>query len=221
MFPVLSALIAALTTTALIGCSTSAQKTPQAQKQTVGVEISQIQSLIKDLSSQDADRQRAEEELSKLARDSDAQRRIIIEALFNDVSNHPELSNHHVVLSTSLAYWRSVTTIFSSLQAVEAVDVMISCIYCGNGLSGSLSERPAFDALSRMGQLAVPKLAVALRSDPDEYGRMQVALCLGNIGGNSAKKALTDALPAEKNKDVRRHIKWSLATIAGDPSKYW
>jgi hypothetical protein len=180
-----------------------------------------IDALIQDLSASEEKRNQAERQLSEIARNSTAQRQRVIQALVEDVNKHDELINRNLILSKSLDYLTSVARIFSSLRAVEAVDVLIRCIYCGNGMTGSLRQRPTFDALVSLGELAVPRLAESLMSNTDEYGRMNVALCLGNIGGPKARLALNRALRVERSKDVIRHIKWGLATIDGDPSRYW
>ena len=180
-----------------------------------------VRELIKSLSDRSDKRRAAEQEAIRVAQQSTSQRQKVIQALIEDVNRHDELRNKNAILTHDFDYWSSVTNIFSTLQAVEAVDIMIKCIYCGNGLTGSLSQRPAFDALSKMGELAVPRLSEFLTNDSDDYARAQIALCLGNIGGPRAKKALEHALRVEHNKDVARHIRWGLATIAGDPSKYW
>jgi len=182
--------------------------------------IQSYRQLIKALSNPPDD-ERAASELVQLANQSSSQRELVIRELISDVNRHDDLNGTHPILRDSLAYWMHVTNVFAQLNATEAVDVMIRCIHCGNELSGSLSVRPAFRALEKMGLIAVPKLSDALQKNADPYVRSQIALCLGDIGGPEAKKALRTALRTETDKDVAYHIRWGLATIAGDPSKYW
>jgi hypothetical protein len=105
------------------------------------------------------------------------------------------------------------TTQFS--EALEAVDVMIKCIHCGNGYTGNMGEPPASYALVRIGRLAIPKLSEALVHDPNGYKRIKITLCLGRIGGSEAKLALRRALRSEPEKDVRDEIKFVLSEMAG------
>ena len=184
-----------------------------------GVQDQRVKDLITALSSTSGDQ--AATELLSFANHSNAQRDSMVQALIADVNKHDELNGTHGILFDTLDYWIRVTRIFEQLKATEALDVMIRCIHCGNELTGSQSVRPAFSALTNLGSLAVPKLAAGLRTNPDAYVRSQIALCLGNIGGPEATKALKQALRNERDKEVVHHIKWGLATIAGDPSKYW
>lgn len=177
--------------------------------------------LIETLSSrQQEERDQARRKLLGLARESANQRQQVIQQLLLDVQRHNELNGEHAILSSTFDYWFQVTRIFAELKATEAIDLMVRCIHCGNELTGSLNLRPAFDALEEMGPLAVPKLSNSLTHNPNVSARMQIALCLGSIGGPEAKRALKRALRTERNKNVVHHIKWGLAIIAGDPSKY-
>jgi hypothetical protein len=176
--------------------------------------------LILELSNPSADVESVKE-LVRLAKRSANDREVIVRELISDVNSHDELDGSHPILSNSFTYWIRVNQIFEELRAVEALDVMIRCIHCGNEMTGSLSVRPAFTALESLGSAAVPKLSDALRTNPNPYARSQIALCLGDIGGAGAKKGLEQALRSEKEREVIHNIKWGLATIAGDPSKYW
>jgi len=183
------------------------------------VQDQRVKDLITALSSTSGDQAAAD--LLSFANQSTAQRDSIVQSLIADVNKHDELNGTHAILFDTLIYWIRVTRVFDELKATEALDVMIRCIHCGNEQTGSQNVRPAFSALANLGSLAVPKLAAALRTHPDYYVRSQIALCLGEIGGPEATKALKQALRNERDKEVVHHIKWGLATIAGDPSKYW
>lgn len=178
-----------------------------------------IRQLIADLSKDDRS-EKAQSELLAIAKRSTTNRDRIVHDLIADVNSHEELRLQQVIISESFYYWFRTTRIFSVLQATEAIDVMIQCIHCGNGMMGSLNVRPAFDALQAMGSLAVPKLSQALREDPNTIVRAEVALCLGTIGGSAAKNALKNALRTEADASVIHHIKWGLSTIANNPSTH-
>lgn len=166
---------------------------------------------------QDEERLKAEQELIVLAQESKEQRQRVIQGLLEDVDRRNLLDGRHGVLfENEFPYWLSVTDIFAKLRATEALDILIKCIYCGNGYAGSLRRQPAFDALLVMGTSAVPKLSEALLNNPDEYAREQIALCLGTIGGKQAERALKHALRTETNKEVLQHIKIGLQTIDSD-----
>jgi hypothetical protein len=180
-------------------------------------EQDRIRYLIARLSSEEAhDREVAQRELLTFARASAANRDGLIQELLKDVGRHDELDGRHVVLTRTFDYWFIVTLIFLELRAEEAIDPMIKCIHCGNGYSGSFGVRPAFDALQNMGSLAVPKLSLALKQQSDEDARSQVAICLGAIGGEEAKRALQQSLRTEASKDVLNSIKLGLRTIENE-----
>ena len=178
-----------------------------------------IQQLIANLS-QDHLSGQAQSELLAIAKRSPGNRDRVVQDLLADVDTHDELNQRSLILSKSFDYWFHVTRIFSLLQATEALDVMIQCVHCGNGMTGSLSVQPAFDALQAMGALAVPKLSQALGQHPQNIARGQIALCLGTIGGTEAEKALRHALQTETDEYVIRNIKRGLSTIANNPSQH-
>ena len=65
---------------------------------------------------------------------------------------------------------------------------------------------PAERALLEMGQPAIPKLSETLHH-PNPQVRIYAAVCLGNIGGDSARSALSDAANGEQDINVRKSIK--------------
>lgn len=180
---------------------------------------SRIQQLIATLSSaHDGERSAAAQDLATLARVSPEQRERVIKALLDDVEKRGTLDGRHGVLGSEYPYWISVTNLLAEFRATEAIDVLINCIHCGNGYTGSLGHQPAFGALVKLGTLAVPKLSEALLSEPNDYVRGQVALCLGTIGDERAERSLRQALRRETNKDVAEYIKAGIRTI--DSRKY-
>jgi len=177
-----------------------------------------IRQLIANLSKDDLS-EKAQSELLAIAKRSTINRDRIVQDLIADVNSHEELRRQQLILNESFYYWYRTVRIFSLLKATEAIDVMIQCIHCGNGMTGSLSVQPAFGALQAMGGLAVPKLSSALREHPNQMVRAYVALCLGTIGGSEAEAALQNALRTETDASVIHHIKLGLATIANNPAK--
>jgi HEAT repeat protein len=171
-----------------------------------------VRSLITSLSSEeDKVRTATERRLISIARTSPDKREVVIQALLKSVGEQEELNGSRTVLSPSaLSYWDSATRVFTELKADEAIDVMIKCIHCGNGYTGSLNEQPAADALLRMGARAVPKLADALAKDGNAYKRVQIVLCLSRINTPQAKRALEHALRSEPDKGVRTYIENAL-----------
>lgn len=168
--------------------------------------------LVNDLSSlDDAVRTVAEDELLKMAQSSSAGRDTVIKELLSAVRRTPELDGSRAVLSgPTLTFWRSFTLLMSTLKATEAIDAMVTCIHCSNGFSGHMGEPPAKWALIQIGTPAVPKLSDALLHDSNGYKRIQVIICLDQIGGPKAKAALKKALAAEKEKSMRSYIRRAL-----------
>jgi len=186
--------------------------------QTTSTDLSdqtRIEKLIANLSSEDQSEQ-AQRQLLEIANRSTADRDRVVQSLIAGVNTHEELRKQRLILGDSFNYWYHANSIFSALKATEAIDVMIDCIHCGNGMTGSLNVNPAFDALQAMGPLAIPKMSQALREHSQSLVRAHVALCLGVIGGVEARNVLRKALRTETDKYVVRYIKWGLTTLAQD-----
>ena len=158
-------------------------------------------------------RKDSERKLIVLAQTSPQKRELVINKLLNVVNGQPELDGTHNILNTSFDFWSSVTKIFAELDATEAVDVLIRCIQCSNGYSGHMGEPPASVALVRMGQAVLQKLSNALTRDPNAYRRMKMVLCIARIGGSEAISALEQRLQAERDKDVRKMIRFNLSQM--------
>jgi HEAT repeat protein len=170
-----------------------------------------IEGLINSLQSQeDSKRENAEHELIRLALRSSENRHAVISALLKSVENIDELNGSHTVLAKSFPFWSSVTAILGKVKATEAINVLIRCVHCSNGYTGSLGEPPASMALIEIGAPAIPQLSEALLKDPNGYKRVKIALCLGRIGGSKARLALERALRSETEKDVRDRIEFVL-----------
>jgi hypothetical protein len=155
-----------------------------------------------------AERVTAESELLKLAHHSPGERKAVIDQLLLTVRQRPNLDGSHSILSPiDFEYWRAATNLFWQLEATEAIDVMITCIQCGNGYGGIEGDPPAGFALVRMGSLAVPKLSEGLSQERDAYRRIRIVICLSRIGGSPARSALRRALAVEKDKTVKEYLR--------------
>jgi HEAT repeat protein len=175
--------------------------------------IDRIDELVNSLRSpEESVRAGAERELLQLASSFSDNRHLVISRLLKSVDDVEALNGRHSVISNALPFWASVTDIFAKTKAMEAIDILIRCIHCGNGYTGSLAETPAFDALIQIGQSAVPQLSQAQR-DPNGYKRSRIALCLGCIGGRKARAALERSSRTEREKDVRDYIRFVLAEM--------
>ena len=173
-----------------------------------------IDRLITSLQSQeDTTRENAERELLRFALRSSENRHAVINALLRSVANIEELNGNHTVLTRSFPYWSSVSAILGKVKATEAIDILIRCVHCSNGYTGSMGEPPASMALIQIGAPAIPQLSEALLKDPNGYKRVKLALCLGRIGGSKARAALERALRSETEKDVRDRIEFVLTEM--------
>ena len=167
-----------------------------------------VRELVAHLDASDTEiRTAAENHLKSLGRTSPNLRKEVISELLNAIQLEPELAGGHLVLSTPIfEFWESATNIILSLRITEAIDAMIACVHCSNGLAGSMGEPPAFIALTRMGTIAIPKLSRAILQEPDGYKRLRIVACLSAIGGPKAKLTLKNALSKEKDQTIREHI---------------
>ena len=148
----------------------------------------------------EVERGQAKKGLRSLARESAQLRQEVIQGSIKLV----QASELSLRLSSSAHYdaWRFAAELLGELKATEALDVLIACIDCNNGLSGLSFDRfPALKAIIMIGPAAVPKLTDALR-DTRPATRSYAAFALGEIGGPDTKKALENALLSERDKDV-------------------
>jgi HEAT repeats len=184
---------------------------PGAAAQDAHQQGEKLRGLINSLSSTDDElRSQSEQELIRIGNQSAATRSVIIHELVSSVNSHEELDGSHLVLASTFLYWRSVTSVFVALAAVEGVEVLVRCIQCSNGYSGNMGEPPAAVALVRMGDIAVPKLSQALAEEPNSSKRSAIVICLARIDSPNSKDVLRQALKKEPNKDVRSYIKTAL-----------
>jgi HEAT repeat protein len=210
-----------LSVTILIGCSTSASHeiwmpvNLNTSHNDANVPVKQAQSLSKaaDLieklpSSNEAERERAKKKIKSLARESAVSREQVIQELIKFVNQSDAR-----LRSLSAAHydaWSFAVELLGKLKATEAIDTLVACIICNDGIEGTSSYRhPAFRAVTMIGPAAIPKLTEAL-SNSDSETRKYSAIALGEIGGTEARAALENALLSEQNEEVRRIIRIAL-----------
>jgi HEAT repeat protein len=161
---------------------------------------------------QDSDegtRERAKKDIALFAKESEQSREQVIRELIKLM----ESSDVRLRLSSPTHYdaWTFAAGYLGEIKATEAIDALVSCIDCNNGVAG-LSRLPAYKAIVMIGPQAVAKLTDALDHGRPE-ARQYSALALGEIGGAEAKKALGDALQQEEDKEVITCIKMALSRL--------
>lgn len=110
--------------------------------------------------------------------------------------------------------WLNGSHVLGSLKAVEALDLLIAHLDLSDGMfRGSLSNQPAVLAVTQIGELAIPKLDLALRNESNQERRLAAALCLTDIGGPQAMKSLEWAANAVSDKCVRRFSQIALKVL--------
>jgi hypothetical protein len=154
---------------------------------------------------------KARRALMNFARQSNACRQQVVHALMKAMDK-PNLDFERQPSNYYL--WREGSQLLGELNAIEALDLLISHLDKTNGFhSFSMVFQPAILGVRQMGQAAVPKLALALKKNPTASVRMAVAYCLTCIGGKLALTALTEAQAGETNQCVANFIKVSLNTF--------
>jgi hypothetical protein len=154
---------------------------------------------------------KARNALTNFARQSNACRQAVVRALIKTMDK-PNLDFE--TQSSNYYLWREGSPLLGQLNAIEALDLLISHLDRTNGFhSGSMIFQPAILGVRQMGQAAVPKLTLALKENPKAGIRMAAAYCLTEIGGMPAMNALTQAQAGETNQCVANFIKISLNTF--------
>ena len=111
--------------------------------------------------------------------------------------------------------WREGSQLLGELRAVEALDLLISHLDLTNGFhSSSMVFQPALLGVRQMGQVAIPKLALALQQHAKPSIRLGAAYCLTEIGGVAAMNVLARAQEGERNSCVANFIGVSLKTFS-------
>lgn len=163
---------------------------------------------------------KAKTELVKLGQETPGNRELIINDLIKSLEPLMPVPGREKSVMEAKAFrlWKNANYIFSRLKAIEAIDLVVNCIYCSSGIVG---DQPAYQTLVLMGNSefqaeVVAKLSFSLRNGTIRATRSFSALILGDIGGGDAEAALKTALAAEPDEEVRRSVKQALE-ISGNP----
>jgi hypothetical protein len=167
----------------------------------------QLDQVVRDLrSDKESERANAKKALLTLANKSAANRESVIKELVRIIKS-PRRSEEFVKDPTLYLEWREVTDLLGSIRAVEAIDDLVECLDCNNGVFGLSPDLfPATRAVIRIGQEAIPRLSQVFEHRPP-LTRYLAAIALSQIGGDMAKIALEKAMRIEKDKDVASTIK--------------
>lgn len=172
----------------------------------------QLAKALTSLSSNYNNAQVAQQLLREKARESSVCRQRVIAGVMKAMDK-PNLDIRHDQASNDL--WREGALLLGDLKAVEALDLLLSHINMSNGeFSTTMSHHPALAGIVQMGRLAIPKLKLLLRNI-DSQTRYLTVYCLYQIGGNSARRILQEALPMELDQCVKRFIIVSLKEMRG------
>lgn len=106
--------------------------------------------------------------------------------------------------------WRNGADLLADLRATEALDLLVANLMVTDGQSISLSHFPAVDAVTRIGEAAVPKLQRVISEDLNPYTRKLAVYCIASIGGARTRTVLTKALAGVTDGCVKDHIRISL-----------
>lgn len=107
--------------------------------------------------------------------------------------------------------WLHGGALLGELQAVEAIDLLISHLTLSIGFySSSRNDQPALRALIKMGRLAIPKLTEVLQHSPDSKKRYSAIYCIATIGGESAITSLRESLVSQPDECAKHLIRVSL-----------
>jgi HEAT repeat protein len=111
--------------------------------------------------------------------------------------------------------WYDAAAILGELRAAEAIDVLVKYLDFTDGIVGfPLANRPAVNALVRIGEPAVPKLISTLLEGEGTRIRINAAEALGFIGDRHAREGLGRAVVSEQDKSVAYEIRRALSLIS-------
>lgn len=167
----------------------------------------------------EAEQEKVKKELSLLAEESAESREQVIQELIIRVKGSDVRSR----LTSRAHYnaWKSAVDLLGQLKATEAIDVLVECIACNDGIAGLSNDRyPALKAILAIGHEAIPKLTQALSNNDDPATRIFSASALGQLGGDEAKEALEQALLSEQNTEVAASIRVALKTTLKSSAGY-
>jgi hypothetical protein len=149
------------------------------------------------------------ESLLTKARTTPGCRTQVVQALISSMAQATNLAANNY---ENYFLWVHGASLLTELKATEALDLLIANIDLTDGWSASITpyHTPALVAIVRIGPPAIPKLQIALRNDAVPYKRKMAAFCIAYIGGSQARRALTNALPAETDPCVKNFLRLSL-----------
>jgi len=149
------------------------------------------------------------EALLTKARNAPGCRTEVVQALISNMAQARDPAGNQY---ENFFFWQSGASLLAELQATEALDLLIANIDFTDGWSASISHYhfPALAAILRIGEPAIPKLQVVLRTNPESHRRKFAAFAIAYIGGSQAKRALTSALPNETDPCVKNFVRLSI-----------
>ncbi|MDT5270147.1 MAG: hypothetical protein QOH49_2333 [Acidobacteriota bacterium] len=111
--------------------------------------------------------------------------------------------------------WKEAVDMAVTIRATEALDPLVACLECNNGMSGLGPGRfPSVMAVVKFGDEAVPRLAQALRQKPPA-ARFRVAQALYVIASDSSREALSAALRETKDRQFAAELRELLRNWKG------
>lgn len=145
------------------------------------------------------------DEMLIMAFESDESRRIVVQALVDELNDDQAFSEARLFAAAVLG----------ELNATEALDALVQNIDLRGILTSiSINLHPVLNIVVDMGHDAVPHLERALHHHHRTTVREEAAAALGSIGGPDATLALRQALTTESNDGVRAVIRGALSRIA-------
>lgn len=154
-------------------------------------------------------RQQASDRLIKLANISPENRELIIKKIIEFVEKQEKMSNS-LLFGRTLDWWESANYIFSELEAIEAIDIVIKYV---NASSPVARSQPARKTLIYIGKSKHQEEALARISEAYKVGdnitKAYMAEALLNIGGKKAKKISRELLKTETDEGIIRILKKS------------
>ena len=172
-------------------------------------------SYIAKLYSETPEAEQAAIKLTELANESRECREEVIKALI-EALNKADFQNY----DSAFHLWARGSGILGHLKAVEALDPLIAHLDLNDGLfSASMYHEPVVLAMEEMGKVAVPKLAVSLKHNPDKEIRLAAAFCLSTIGGSEALDALNSALGL-RDRRLRPALHYTNTAKSGKNGKF-
>jgi hypothetical protein len=150
------------------------------------------------------------DELIRTADGDASARSEIIKKLLSIASEDPSIRTSPEQYNS----WEGSVLILGDLRAHEAIDILIACLNCNDG-TGSLNVAatyPAFDALAKIGQPAIPSIENELVKTPVVPSNIRYlsVLLLLRIGGQKERQFLRRLLDTETDslvkKEIRNHL---------------